>query len=346
MLAASLMGQHRFAEARAVTERLVVLDSGVRPARAMLGEIQLELGEYAAARPDIRHAVRLPGRPGGRAPLCPLGGDSRAAGGGTADPAAAGARRSDAGDTGCRLRSSPGSTGAWATWRSARAPDARPSRSSEPGSRRGTRGSSAAGRAGPAGAGAGPLARGDRLSASAPSRRRSTRRRSACLYHGLRRHRRQAQAPRNTSGPCRSPCSASSRDQFHRAWGLLLLDRGRRGAGGAGSGRARDRPTRATSTAGICWPGRSTARAATRRPRTRWCTRSRWGPGTPMLFFHAGMIDAALGRRESARRHLEMALAINPRWHPFQPDEAREILGRLTEPSARGVAPTPKRASS
>ena len=50
VLASSLMGQHRFAEARSVAERLVALDPAYRPARAMLGEIQLELGAYDAAR--------------------------------------------------------------------------------------------------------------------------------------------------------------------------------------------------------------------------------------------------------------------------------------------------------
>ncbi len=49
VLATSLMGQHRFVEARAMAERLVAVDSTYRPARAMLGEIQLELGAYDEA---------------------------------------------------------------------------------------------------------------------------------------------------------------------------------------------------------------------------------------------------------------------------------------------------------
>jgi hypothetical protein len=49
-----------------------------------------------------------------------------------------------------------------------------------------------------------------------------------------------------------------------------------------------------------------------------------------MLFFHAGTIEAALGRRAAARRHLEAALEVNPQWHPFQPGLARATLARLS----------------
>ena len=49
ILASSLMGQHRFGEALGVAERLVALDGGSTAGRAMLGEIQLELGRYDEA---------------------------------------------------------------------------------------------------------------------------------------------------------------------------------------------------------------------------------------------------------------------------------------------------------
>lgn len=53
VLASSLLGQHRFAEARTAAEALV--DADPRPsARALLGEIQLELGDYRAARRTFR----------------------------------------------------------------------------------------------------------------------------------------------------------------------------------------------------------------------------------------------------------------------------------------------------
>lgn len=49
VLASALMGGHRFAEARDVAERLLAMDSTSRGARALLGEIQLELGAYPDA---------------------------------------------------------------------------------------------------------------------------------------------------------------------------------------------------------------------------------------------------------------------------------------------------------
>lgn len=48
-LISTLMTKHRFLEARGWAERFVALDSS-GPARAVLGEIQMELGDYAAAR--------------------------------------------------------------------------------------------------------------------------------------------------------------------------------------------------------------------------------------------------------------------------------------------------------
>jgi len=49
-LVSTLMTQHRFVEARGWAERLVTLDSTSLTARAVLGEIEMELGDYAAAR--------------------------------------------------------------------------------------------------------------------------------------------------------------------------------------------------------------------------------------------------------------------------------------------------------
>ena len=49
-LASSLLAQHRFAEARAAAEALVAADPDEPSFRALLAEIQVELGDYAAAR--------------------------------------------------------------------------------------------------------------------------------------------------------------------------------------------------------------------------------------------------------------------------------------------------------
>ncbi len=50
------------------------------------------------------------------------------------------------------------------------------------------------------------------------------------------------------------------------------------------------------------------------------------GTRDAMLFYHAGMIAQAEGRRTDAVRYLREALAINPFWHPTQPAEARAVL--------------------
>jgi tetratricopeptide (TPR) repeat protein len=52
----------------------------------------------------------------------------------------------------------------------------------------------------------------------------------------------------------------------------------------------------------------------------------RMGTQDAVLFFHAGMIDRALGSHASARTHLERALALNPYFHHSYPAVARAAL--------------------
>jgi tetratricopeptide (TPR) repeat protein len=49
-LVATLMAEHRFVEALVAARRLLALDSSSVPSRATLAEIEMELGDYAAAR--------------------------------------------------------------------------------------------------------------------------------------------------------------------------------------------------------------------------------------------------------------------------------------------------------
>src|SRR5262245_33506821 len=49
LLTAALLGQHRFVEAQAEAQRLVGLDPEDPVARATLGEVRLELGDYPGA---------------------------------------------------------------------------------------------------------------------------------------------------------------------------------------------------------------------------------------------------------------------------------------------------------
>jgi tetratricopeptide (TPR) repeat protein len=47
------------------------------------------------------------------------------------------------------------------------------------------------------------------------------------------------------------------------------------------------------------------------------------------LFYHAGVIERALGDDSAARAYLESALKTNPRWHPFEPGAARMTLDSI-----------------
>ena len=48
----------------------------------------------------------------------------------------------------------------------------------------------------------------------------------------------------------------------------------------------------------------------------------------PLMLYHLGMICQGVGERERSRRYLETALAINPHFHIFYADHAREVLNR------------------
>ncbi|MEO8620586.1 MAG: tetratricopeptide repeat protein [bacterium] len=55
------------------------------------------------------------------------------------------------------------------------------------------------------------------------------------------------------------------------------------------------------------------------------------GTRDAQLLFHAGMIEQALGHRDVARAHLTQALAVNPYFHPSQPDIARATLAAFAQ---------------
>ena len=62
------------------------------------------------------------------------------------------------------------------------------------------------------------------------------------------------------------------------------------------------------------------------------------GTVDPLLELHAGEIARASGDAPGARRHLERALKIDPRFHVLYAGEARTTLASL-EPQPRSVAP-------
>ncbi len=55
----------------------------------------------------------------------------------------------------------------------------------------------------------------------------------------------------------------------------------------------------------------------------------KWNTRDASLWFHSGMIAAARGQKDEARRDLELALSINPQFHPTQPQQARAALAKL-----------------
>jgi tetratricopeptide (TPR) repeat protein len=56
------------------------------------------------------------------------------------------------------------------------------------------------------------------------------------------------------------------------------------------------------------------------------------GTEDALLDFHAGAIESRLGHRDCARRFLERALRLNPHFHLFYADQAREMLAQLSVP--------------
>jgi tetratricopeptide (TPR) repeat protein len=62
----------------------------------------------------------------------------------------------------------------------------------------------------------------------------------------------------------------------------------------------------------------------------------RLGTRDARLFYHAGMIERALGDVGAATRYLRRALETNPHFHPLHADEARRVLGAIEDPSVTG----------
>jgi tetratricopeptide (TPR) repeat protein len=115
---------------------------------------------------------------------------------------------------------------------------------------------------------------------------------------------------------------------YHRAWSLFLLDHDREVPRVLAKVRGELRTRRDIYGYDLlAWAlhrsGRDAEALAPMRRALELGTRD------AMLFYHAGMIAAALGDTASAHARLETALAINPWWHPSQPDTARALLDSL-----------------
>jgi tetratricopeptide (TPR) repeat protein len=115
---------------------------------------------------------------------------------------------------------------------------------------------------------------------------------------------------------------------FHRAWSLFLLDHGREVP--AVLAKVSEEIETRRDIYGydlLAWAlHRSGRDSEARVPMMRALA---LGTKDAMLFYHAGMIEHALGNEPAARRDLTLALRINPIWHPTQPREARALLDSL-----------------
>lgn len=117
---------------------------------------------------------------------------------------------------------------------------------------------------------------------------------------------------------------------YHRAWSLYLLDHDRRVPEVLAKAQEELRSRR--DVYGFDLVAWSLHKAGRDREAVQpMATAMSLGSEDAMLFYHAGMIQRALGNTGEARSLLERALAINPFWHPTQPDVARGILRSLAQ---------------
>jgi tetratricopeptide (TPR) repeat protein len=116
---------------------------------------------------------------------------------------------------------------------------------------------------------------------------------------------------------------------YHRAWSLFLLDHGREVPRVLANVESELRTRHDVYGYDLlAWAlHRSGRDGDARAPMARALA---LGTRDAMLFYHAGMIARALGDSVAARARLDTALAINPYWHPTQPAEARALLDSLT----------------
>lgn len=121
---------------------------------------------------------------------------------------------------------------------------------------------------------------------------------------------------------------------YHRAWSLFLLDHGRE------IPRVLENVTGELASRHdiygddlLAWALHRAGRDAEARP--AMARALALGTRDAMLYYHAGMIARAVGDSSGARAALETALAINPWWHPTQPAEARAVLDSLSHARQR-----------
>jgi tetratricopeptide (TPR) repeat protein len=330
VLTSSLMAQHRFPEALEAAGQLLAMDSGAVAARAMLGEIELELGRYADARrtlgmlatsrsdptvaPRLARWEELRGRPEAARALLRAARERAGAAHGTpreqlawfqlrlGDLAMRHGRLTEAArelDAGLALRPDDhrllGASARLALLRG----DAGRARQLGERALAGTPDPATLALLHDAAAGLGDSA-------------------GAAQYA-----RAMTLAVRAQPGP------------LHRAWSLFLLDHGI----AAASMVARSRAELDTRQDVYGWDLYAWALYRAGRPAEAARAMSRalaLGTRDAAMHYHAGMIARAAGDRRGAIEHLAQALDINPHWHHEQPRTARAVLDSLR---TSGVTP-------
>jgi tetratricopeptide (TPR) repeat protein len=116
---------------------------------------------------------------------------------------------------------------------------------------------------------------------------------------------------------------------YHRAWSLYLLDHGR-DAGAVLANVRRELESRQDIYGYdlLAWALHASGRD--QEARSAMTRALALGTQDALLFYHAGMIELALGDSAGARFQLERALATNPAWHPTQPARVRALLDTLS----------------
>jgi tetratricopeptide (TPR) repeat protein len=118
---------------------------------------------------------------------------------------------------------------------------------------------------------------------------------------------------------------AGSAGAYHRAEGLFLLDHGRLVPQVLAQARADLRTRRDVYGHDlVAWALHRAGRHA--EARLAMAAALSRGTRDPMLLYHAGMIEKALGRPERSREYLREALDVSPVFHPVHARLAREAL--------------------
>ncbi len=115
---------------------------------------------------------------------------------------------------------------------------------------------------------------------------------------------------------------------FHRATGLFMLDHGRSAV--EIESKARQELVTRPDIYGhdlLAWALHKRGRHL--EARGEMARALRMGTRDALLFYHAGMIERALGDSRRATYYLERAMAVNPTFDPIHPQAARATLDSL-----------------